>query len=130
MVSISYVLSQEVAQHALLQPDVEAAEDPRRDVVQRDFGHPRKARVGLLDLRVQQVVQLRCELDARRPTPCAASSAAAHRISIAKAAHAPTMQKCSSLRRSSSVIVGWFACSKPARDALAAIHTVCSDERR
>lgn len=28
--------------------------------------------------------------------------------------HVPTMQKCRSFRRSSSVIVGWCACSKPA----------------
>lgn len=55
-------------QHALLQSSVEPAEDARRDVVQVDLRHACKRGVVPRDVRVQEVVQLGGELDARRST--------------------------------------------------------------
>lgn len=52
--------------HALLQPLVEAPEDGRRDVVQRDPRHAREGGEVPLEVRVQEVVQLCRELHARR----------------------------------------------------------------
>ena len=53
--------------HSLLQPLVEPAQDDRGDVVQVDARHRGERGVVPRHVRVQQVVQLRGELDARRP---------------------------------------------------------------
>lgn len=53
--------------HSLLKPLVKPAQYDRRDVIQVDARHRRERRVVPRHVRVQQVVQLRSELDARRP---------------------------------------------------------------
>ena len=53
--------------HSLLQSLIKAPEDGRGDVVQVDARHAREHGKVVRHLRVQQIVQLRGELDARRP---------------------------------------------------------------